>query len=172
MHIFLLTDGAVSNTDAVVKLVKQNTKNSRVHAIGIGNGVSLNLIQGCAEAGKGKSILIQNEENPNKKIIGLLQSTLTPLITNINLFFNDDYVESIVPNPKSLPYILKDEIVNFYITYKKPFTQAEKFTFEYSDSITNFPYKSDIIVGPQAQEHSFVDKMSHLKVIRSLESCA
>ena len=43
-HIFLLTDGGVSNTEEVISLVKKNTKHSRVYSIGIGNYVSLNLI--------------------------------------------------------------------------------------------------------------------------------
>lgn len=47
-HLFLLTDGGVSNTEGVIKMVKKNIKYSRVHSIGIGNGASYNLIQGCA----------------------------------------------------------------------------------------------------------------------------
>ena len=43
-QIFLLTDGGVSNTQGVIKMVKKNTKYCRVHSIGIGNGVSLDLI--------------------------------------------------------------------------------------------------------------------------------
>lgn len=39
-HIFLLTDGGVSNTDGVIKMVGKNTKYTRVHSIGIGNGCS------------------------------------------------------------------------------------------------------------------------------------
>ena len=47
-QIFLLTDGGVSNTEAVINMVRQNNKYSRVHAIGIGNGCSQRLITGCA----------------------------------------------------------------------------------------------------------------------------
>jgi hypothetical protein len=39
-QIFLLTDGGVSNTEGVIKMVKLNNKYSRVHTIGIGNGAS------------------------------------------------------------------------------------------------------------------------------------
>ena len=39
-QIFLLTDGCVSNTEGVIKMVSLNNKFSRVHTIGIGNGCS------------------------------------------------------------------------------------------------------------------------------------
>lgn len=39
-QIFLLTDGGVSNTEGVIKMVSNNNKFARVHTIGIGNGAS------------------------------------------------------------------------------------------------------------------------------------
>ena len=39
-QIFLLTDGAVANTEGVIQMVGKNNKYSRVHTIGIGNGCS------------------------------------------------------------------------------------------------------------------------------------
>lgn len=68
-HIFILTDGEVSNTEGVIKMVKNNTKYCRVHCIGIGNGASLNLIQGCSKNGKGNYVMITDSENPSNKII-------------------------------------------------------------------------------------------------------
>jgi len=50
------------------------------------------LIKGCAEKGKGKFIFISDDENPSDKIIGLLESSLTPVISKINL----DYDKNIV----------------------------------------------------------------------------
>lgn len=34
-----------------------------------------------------------------------------------------EVVDSVIPNPESVPYFLKDEPVNFYITFKKPITK-------------------------------------------------
>jgi len=178
-HVFLLTDGGVSNTQGVIEMVKKNTKYCRVHSIGIGNGASLDLIEGCAKNGKGKFIMISDAENPAEKIIELLETTLTPLISKVELkcLNGDNDIESIVPNPKSIPYILKDDVVNFYITFKGPVFENRQFSFEYEDSVTKLPYKSKIEV--QANNNTtevnnlpFVDKMAHLKVLRSLENCA
>lgn len=90
----------------------------------------------------------------------------------MKLTFNEKDVESVVPNPKEIPYILKDDVVNFFITFKKPFEHEEKFCFEYVDSVTNLPYKSEITVSPDAENQPYVDRMSHLKVLRSLENSA
>jgi len=67
--------------------------------------------------------MISDDENPAEKIIELLETTLTPLISKVSLQCSDEKaIESIVPNPKSIPYILKDDIANFYITFPGPIT--------------------------------------------------
>lgn len=60
-QIFLLTDGCVSNTEIIIRMVADNIKYSRVHSIGIGNGCSKHLITGCAEKGKGQHVFIADE---------------------------------------------------------------------------------------------------------------
>jgi hypothetical protein len=59
-QIFLLTDGGVSNTQGVIRMVETNNKYSRVHTIGIGNGCSEDLILGCAKKGKGSHVFIND----------------------------------------------------------------------------------------------------------------
>jgi hypothetical protein len=144
--VFVLTDGDVSNTQGVVKMVMNNTKYCRVHTIGIGNGASLDLIEGCAKAGKGKHIMISDNENTSEKIIELLESALTPLISKVNLkcLNGETDIESIVPNPKSIPYILKDDIANFYVTFNAPLTKKKQFVFEYEDSVTKLHHNTSI----------------------------
>jgi hypothetical protein len=63
-------------------------------------------------------VLINDTENPSEKVIQLLNNSLSPVITNVKLIFDRTLVESIVPNPDSIPYILKGDIVNFFITFK------------------------------------------------------
>jgi uncharacterized protein with von Willebrand factor type A (vWA) domain len=62
-HVFLLTDGQVTNTQNVISLVRNNVKYCRVHTIGIGDGVSFDLIEGCAKSGKGKHVMISEDES-------------------------------------------------------------------------------------------------------------
>ena len=46
-HVIVLTDGQVSNTEEVIKIIKtMNDKNvATTHMVGIGNGVSFNMIE-------------------------------------------------------------------------------------------------------------------------------
>lgn len=84
-QIFLLTDGGVSDTQEVIRMVALNNKYSRVHTIGIGNGCSEDLVLGCAKKGKGQHVFIVDQENPSEKIIQLLSDSLSPVITSIKL---------------------------------------------------------------------------------------
>lgn len=88
-NVFLLTDGGVSNTEGIIAMVGKSTKYSRVHTIGIGSGASQSLIEGCSRAGKGKSVMISDSENPAEKIIGLLESALTPVLSKVDLKCNN-----------------------------------------------------------------------------------
>ena len=80
-QVFLLTDGDVSDTNTIIKLVADNTKYSRCHTIGIGDGCSAALIKGCAEKGKGKAVFIEDGTDVASPIIHLLEESLSPLIT-------------------------------------------------------------------------------------------
>lgn len=119
--MFVLTDGGVNNTERVIQMVKENIKYSRVHTIGVGNGASEALIQGCAEKGKGKYVFIQDNENVSGKIIELLSAAMSPVITKFVVDFDDKVVETINPNPKSMPYILKNEPVCLFVAFKPGF---------------------------------------------------
>lgn len=58
--MFLITDGQTWNENQVIKAVKQGSSNynMRFYSIGIGNGISRNLVKGFAEEGMGKYAII------------------------------------------------------------------------------------------------------------------
>lgn len=72
----------------VIELVAKNVKYSRVHAIGVGNGVSQALIIGCAEKGRGLHTFIVEGEDPSAKIIQLLTDSFTPVISKVSLVYD------------------------------------------------------------------------------------
>jgi hypothetical protein len=89
--IFLVTDGQVYNEDAVVKLIRSKP-NVRIQAIGIGNGVSKNLIIEAALEGKGKYEFVSTRDSLRLKMIYLLEDSITPFLEE----FSMDYDKSIV----------------------------------------------------------------------------
>lgn len=167
-QIFLLTDGGVSNTQNVIDLVRKSIKYSRVHTIGVGNDVSQALIIGCAEKGKGRHIFINNGENPSEKIIQLLNDSLTPVVTSLSLAYDPNKVESIVPNPAKLPFILKGDVANFYLTFKGHLDEPTVVSLSYTDSLNGLPFKSELIISPDSPSEPFVDKMGSFRKIRVL----
>lgn len=68
-----------------------------------------------------------------------------------------------------MPFILKGEIVNFYITFKAQLSTPANFSLNYRDSINQLPYQSDILIDPNSASDSFIDRMGHFKRIRLME---
>ena len=73
-HVVLITDGQVSNTDEVIKIISNMKLNnvSTTHTIGIGNGVSFDMIRRGAIEGGGEHIFIMDNKTMKKQIIQLL----------------------------------------------------------------------------------------------------
>ena len=71
-----------------------------------------------------------------------------------------------------MPYILKNELVNFYITFKGQLDKKTSFTFGYKDSLNKVPFETNIEIDPESHNMPFVDKMAHNKIIKNLEAAA
>ncbi|WP_411027273.1 hypothetical protein, partial [Salmonella sp. s54925] len=67
-QVFVLTDGSVSNTESVIKLVARNSHNGRCFSFGIGSGASTILVNGIAKAGKGAAEFITSGERMQPKL--------------------------------------------------------------------------------------------------------
>lgn len=125
-------------------MIDSCTKYSRVHTIGFGSGVSTALIFGCAEKGRGGHVFIGDDEDPSSKIIQLLNESLTPVISEVFLNFDKNVVESIVPNPAKLPFILKGDVASFFITFKGQLLKPTSISLSYTDTLNGLPFKSTI----------------------------
>ena len=106
-------------------------------------------MKGCADKGKGHCVFVRDNENSSKKIIQLLIDSFSPVISKMSLGFDKDIVESVVPNPESMPYFLKNEIVNFYVTFKGHIDRPIHFSLSYEDSFNKLPHKTDIAIDPK-----------------------
>lgn len=88
--MYLLTDGAVANTEAVVDLIRKNNQNCSVNTFGIGSGADENLIINCAKAGRGHFTFIDKLEEIETKVIDSLTKDFYEYLTVKDIRVYDD----------------------------------------------------------------------------------
>lgn len=94
--IILLTDGEVTNTDAVVATVG-SLKNTRTFTIGIGADVSRVLIEKCATAGNGLSVCVSDVVDLPSYIGDMLKVCANVYYTDVDTTYTDVDGNQIVP---------------------------------------------------------------------------
>jgi hypothetical protein len=101
-HIYLLTDGAVGNTQKIVDLIMNNTGKCRVHTFGIGSGASTDLIKNCAIAGRGHFSFIIDVNEIEQKVIEALQRDHLEYLSIKSAAFLDAEEKTICSLPEDL----------------------------------------------------------------------
>ncbi|KAM4610327.1 von Willebrand factor A domain-containing protein 5B1 [Polymixia lowei] len=81
--LFLLTDGAVSNTGKVIDLVRSRARYTRCHTFGIGQNACRRLVQGLATVSKGAAEFLAEGERLQPKMIKSLKRTMSPVLSDI-----------------------------------------------------------------------------------------
>jgi len=84
-QVFVLTDGEVSNTDAVIELGRQHAGHARIFTFGIGAGASHHLVKGLARAGEGEAEFIAPGERIEAKVLRQLARALAPALGDVNV---------------------------------------------------------------------------------------
>eukprot|EP00741_Cyanophora_paradoxa_P003097 tig00000663_g3006.t1 len=81
-HLFLLTDGEVSNTEECIAAVRAAPAGTRLFALGIGAGASEHLVNGLARAGRGHAAFIADGERVEGAALGQLRRALLPALAS------------------------------------------------------------------------------------------
>jgi Ca-activated chloride channel family protein len=84
-QLFVLTDGQVTNTEAVLALIRKHENTTRVFSFGIGAGASHHLLRGMARAGGGAAEFIYPGERIEAKVLRQLRKALAPALTDIQV---------------------------------------------------------------------------------------
>ena len=83
--LFLLTDGAVGNTDDVIRVVKENAGSTRVFTFGVGEGAAVGLVRGVARAGRGESCFIRYGEPIDENVITQLGKAIQTTFDDVKI---------------------------------------------------------------------------------------
>jgi Ca-activated chloride channel family protein len=84
-QLIVLTDGQVTNTEAVIALARKHSDTTRVFTLGIGAGASHHLVRGLARAGQGDAEFIHPGERIEAKVLRQLSRALAPALTDVRL---------------------------------------------------------------------------------------
>ena len=88
-RIFILTDGAVFNTDECLNKIKEigNKRDIRFFSLGIGQGSDEILVKGMSLKGNGIPEFVENPEQITEKVIFLLEESMKYYLRNLQFDF-------------------------------------------------------------------------------------
>ena len=99
-QIFVLTDGEIGNTDAVLYCARQHCEKNRIFTLGIGDGADAGLVEGLASASGGRcDFVIDSDDDFTGKVIPQLEASFSCAISNVSIHIegHDDVVFSETP---------------------------------------------------------------------------
>ncbi|XP_005353438.1 von Willebrand factor A domain-containing protein 5B1 [Microtus ochrogaster] len=83
--LFLITDGAVSNTGKVLELVRNHAFSTRCYSFGIGPSVCYRLVKGLASVSKGSAEFLTEGERLQPKMIKSLKKAMAPVLSDVTV---------------------------------------------------------------------------------------
>uniref|UniRef100_A0A3P9LZF8 von Willebrand factor A domain containing 5B1 n=1 Tax=Oryzias latipes TaxID=8090 RepID=A0A3P9LZF8_ORYLA len=83
--LFLLTDGAVSDTGRVIEVVRSHARYVRCFTFGIGLNACRRLVHGLAAVSKGTAEYLADGERLQPKMIRTLKKTMSPVLSDISI---------------------------------------------------------------------------------------
>ncbi|KAI4887924.1 hypothetical protein NFI96_022449, partial [Prochilodus magdalenae] len=114
--LFLLTDGAVSNTGKVIELVRSHARFTRCYTFGIGQGVCRRLIEGLSSVSRGTAEFLAEGERLQPKMIKCLKKSMAPVLSDISIEWLYPETKEVLLSPVGTTYLFPgDRLIGYSV---------------------------------------------------------
>ncbi|NXG03819.1 VW5B1 protein, partial [Sakesphorus luctuosus] len=83
--LFLLTDGAISNTGKVLELLRDHSCSTRCYTFGLGPNACRRLVRGLAAVSRGIAEFLEEGERLQPKMIRSLKKAMAPVLSDVSV---------------------------------------------------------------------------------------
>ena len=144
-QIVVLTDGHVTNTDAVLALAAKHAADTRIFTFGIGASASHHLVRGLARAGAGVAELIHPGERIEPKVVRQFGRLLSPALTNVNITWDG---LDVTQAPSVIPPVFSGGRLLLYALLKKPIADGQPRRAQLTANAPSGPIGFDVHIDP------------------------
>eukprot|EP01114_Cavostelium_apophysatum_P020329 TRINITY_DN6787_c0_g1_i1.p1 TRINITY_DN6787_c0_g1~~TRINITY_DN6787_c0_g1_i1.p1 ORF type:complete len:1084 (-),score=265.41 TRINITY_DN6787_c0_g1_i1:21-3155(-) len=122
-RVIVITDGVVNNKEAVLALTARFASTCKTYALGIGNDVDVDLIQGLAQSGDGAYELTGVGESIQSKVVRLLKKALNKYLAEVQVEWTGVEPASFTPEMST---VVLGERITTYALLKNPPNSGEE----------------------------------------------
>jgi len=133
-QVIFMTDGQVGNEAQLFAFIRSHLGRSRLFTVGIGSAPNSHFMRDAARFGRGTFTYIGNRDEVQTKMSTLFEKLESPVLTNVELRFDDPAVEMW---PQRIPDLYAGEPVLVAVKFSQPvgrvIASAKRGTEEWND---------------------------------------
>jgi Ca-activated chloride channel family protein len=116
-QVIFMTDGQVGNESQLFSFIRSHLGRSRLFTVGIGSAPNSHFMREAARFGRGTFTYIGSANEMQEKMTALFEKLESPVLTNVELRFDDPAVEMW---PQRIPDLYAGEPVVVAVKFSKP----------------------------------------------------
>ncbi|MBN3301352.1 VW5B1 protein, partial [Amia calva] len=114
--LFLLTDGAVSNTGKVIELVRSHARFTRCYSFGIGQNACRRLVIGLSTVSRGTAEFLIEGERLQPKMIKSLKKSMSPVLSDVTIEWLFPETKEVLLSPVGTTFLFPgDRLIGYSV---------------------------------------------------------